>query len=120
VWRENGLGVACKLGTSSVNFRAGCKCSTLARYTDYGLPRSVVLNEVRNSLAHQLEPVKPTKLIPLFIEAAFNAATKGAKPLGARLRHSGGAPAKYSRIALGQAIAVVVGLLAYQHAKIAA
>lgn len=82
-----------------------------------------LLNETRNSLAHQLEPVKPQALIPRFIEAAFNAATRNAKPLGAKPHQSASAPVKYSRIALGQAIGIAVGLLGYQirqHAKRAA
>lgn len=33
-----------------------------------------ILNEMRNALAHQLEPVKVKQLAPVFIEAAFNAA----------------------------------------------
>lgn len=82
-----------------------------------------LLNEVRNALAHQLEPVKPPTVIPQFIEAAFNAASKNAKPLGVKLRQSNCMPVKYSRVALGQAVALVVGCLAYdvqQHANSAA
>jgi hypothetical protein len=79
-----------------------------------------LLNEIRNSLAHQLESTKPDALIPRFIDAAFNAATRDPKPLGAVLRQPSKVPPKYSRVALGQAVAIVVGLLIRQHANIAA
>ena len=82
-----------------------------------------LLNETRNALAHQLESPRSQVLIPKFIEAAFNAATRTAKQLGAKVHQSQSTPGNYSRVALGQAIAVVVGLLArqiQQHAKNAA
>lgn len=78
-----------------------------------------LLNEIRNSLAHELESSKPETLIPRFIDAAFNAATRDPKPLGAVLRQPSKIPPKYSRVALGQAVAIVVGLLTRQHANIA-
>lgn len=77
-----------------------------------------VLNEIRNSLAHQLEPAKPETLIPLFIEAAFNSVGRNAKPLGVALRQPDHAKARYSRVALGQAVAIVVGRLAHLQGKI--
>lgn len=82
-----------------------------------------LLNEMRNALAHQLEPVKVRQLAPAFIEAAFNAGMRNPKRSAAQGAAAVQLDAKFSLVALKQAIAVVIGLLAYmkgRHEKSAA
>ena len=72
-----------------------------------------LLNEVRNTLAHQLEPTRQDVLIPIFIRAAYNAAGVNPKPLGSDLRRTEKAPKKVSRTSLTSALAIVIGRLGF-------
>lgn len=76
-----------------------------------------ILNEMRNSLAHQLEPTKPRQLAPAFIDAAFNSAMKKPRPREAVSRQVALPKAQFSLVALKQAIAIVIGTLAFMKTK---
>ena len=72
------------------------------------------LNELRNSLAHQLEQPKTKEQAARFIELAFNAAAKMPYLAGSQAAKGAEEAASYSLVALKQAAAVVVGLLMNQ------
>lgn len=76
-----------------------------------------LLNEMRNSLAHQLEPTKLNKQALAFTNAALNAARTNPKPKGDLKAQVVKLNTKFSLPLLKQCIAIIIGSLAHMKKK---